>query len=120
MSKSKRFQKTRIVDKWGGIYDSETDEILDVNDIEYKLNELLEERDYFERKKCEYWNMYTEDIWKGLFYKKLLNDLSEENEQLKEEIKNLKKKVKRLQDIAKRTEEEKEEYADLYNEILRS
>ena len=35
----KRFQKTRIVDKWGGIYDSETDEILDVNDVEHKLNE---------------------------------------------------------------------------------
>ena len=27
-----RFQKTRIVDKWGGIYDSQTDRILDVND----------------------------------------------------------------------------------------
>ena len=35
----KRFQKTRIVDKWGGIYDSETDEVLDVNDVEHKLNE---------------------------------------------------------------------------------
>ena len=34
----KRFQKTRIVDKWGGIYDSETDEVLDVNDVEHKLN----------------------------------------------------------------------------------
>lgn len=36
---SKRFQKTRIVDKWGGIYDSQTDRILDVNDVEHKLNE---------------------------------------------------------------------------------
>ena len=35
----KRFQKTRIVDKWGGIYDSETDRVLDVNDVEHKLNE---------------------------------------------------------------------------------
>ena len=35
----KRFQKTRIVDKWGGIYDSQTDRILDVNDVEHKLNE---------------------------------------------------------------------------------
>ena len=35
----KRFQKTRIVDKWGGIYDSKTDRILDVNDVEHKLNE---------------------------------------------------------------------------------
>ena len=35
----KRFQKTRIVDKWGGIYDSETDKVLNVNDVEHKLNE---------------------------------------------------------------------------------
>ena len=37
--RDKRFQKTRIVDKWGGIYDSKTDEVLDVNDVEHKLNE---------------------------------------------------------------------------------
>ena len=35
----KRFQKTMIVDKWGGIYDSETDKVLNVNDVEHKLNE---------------------------------------------------------------------------------
>ena len=35
----KRFQKTRIVNKWGGIYDSETDKVLNVNDVEHKLNE---------------------------------------------------------------------------------
>lgn len=39
----KRFQKTRIVDKWGGIYDSKTDEILNVNDVEHKLNEQQSE-----------------------------------------------------------------------------
>ena len=39
MMGEKRFQKTRIVDKWGGIYDSKTDKILDVNDVEHKLNE---------------------------------------------------------------------------------
>ena len=39
MSMSKRFQKTRIVDKWGGIYDSKTDKVLNVNDVEHKLNE---------------------------------------------------------------------------------
>ena len=39
MMTEKRFQKTRIVDKWGGIYDSQTDRILDVNDVEHKLNE---------------------------------------------------------------------------------
>ena len=37
--KEKRFQKTRIVDKWGGIYDSKTDKVLSVNDVEHKLNE---------------------------------------------------------------------------------
>ena len=42
MMNEKRFQKTRIVDKWGGIYDSETDRVLDVNDVEYKLNEQQE------------------------------------------------------------------------------
>ena len=35
----KRFQKTRIVDKWGGIYDSKIDKVLGVNDVEHKLNE---------------------------------------------------------------------------------
>ena len=39
MMSEKRFQKTRIVDKWGGIYDSETDKVLNVNDVEHKLNE---------------------------------------------------------------------------------
>ena len=35
----KRFQKIRIVDKWGGIYDSKTDRILNINDVEHKLND---------------------------------------------------------------------------------
>ena len=39
MMSEKRFQKARIVDKWGGIYDSETDKVLNVNDVEHKLNE---------------------------------------------------------------------------------
>ena len=48
------------------------------------LNELSEERNYFERKKCEYFNKYN---------KKHLDNiqLKEENEQLKEELNNLKK-----------------------------
>lgn len=53
----KRFQKTRIVDKWGGIYDSETDKVLNVNDVEHKLNEqqvtlqsLKEENEELKRK----------------------------------------------------------------------
>ena len=61
-----RFQKTRIVDKWGGIYDSKTDEVLDVNDVEHKLNEqqlIIEAKD------------------------SLLSVLSKENEQLRQQLK---------------------------------
>ncbi len=53
----KRFQKTRIVDKWGGIYDSENDKVLDVSDVEHKLNKqqatiskLEEEKGYWKSK----------------------------------------------------------------------
>jgi len=46
----KRFQKTRIVDKWGGIYDSKTDEILDVNDVEHKLNEQQATIEMYQRR----------------------------------------------------------------------
>ena len=51
--------------------------INDGNTIADKLNELNEERDYFERKKCEYFNKYN---------KKHLDNiqLKEENKQLKE------------------------------------
>ena len=42
--------------------------------------------------------------------------LQEENVRLEEENEQLRQQVKRLQDIATRTEEEKEHYADLYNE----
>ena len=70
MMSEKRFQKTRIVDKWGGIYDSQTDRILDVNDVEHKLNE-------------------QQDIIKSK--DSLLSILAKENEQLREELNNLKK-----------------------------
>lgn len=61
---SKRFQKTRIVDKWGGIYDSKTDKVLNVNDVEHKLNE---QQDIIEAKDS------------------LLSILSKENEQLRQQ-----------------------------------
>ena len=67
----KRFQKTRIVDKWGGIYDSKTDMVLDVNDVEHKLNEQ----------------------------QATIEQLEEENEQLKEEIEPLKQKEEVLNKI---------------------
>ena len=46
----KRFQKTRIVDKWGGIYDSKTDKVLNVNDVEHKLNEQQDHISYWKHK----------------------------------------------------------------------
>lgn len=42
MSKNKRFKKLRIPDEtYGGIYDSETDKILKLNDVEHNLNEMF-------------------------------------------------------------------------------
>ena len=60
------------------LFDDIRDDFVDL------LNELNEERNYFERKKCEYFNKYN---------KKHLDNiqLKEENEQLKEELNNLKK-----------------------------
>lgn len=64
---SKRFQKTRIVDKWGGIYDSETDKVLNVNDVEHKLNEqqatisALTKENKELRQSVEYWQKKYEE-----------------------------------------------------------
>ena len=56
--------------------------VLDLKDCCKLLNELNEERNYFERKKCEYFNKYN---------KKHLDNiqLKEENEQLKQKLENL-------------------------------
>ena len=93
----KRFQKTRIVDKWGGIYDSKTDRVLDVNDVEHKLNEqqeFIEElqasdemgwrrAEHFE-KKCPK-ELHNKKMYiKRLEYK--VQKFKEENEQLRNEL----------------------------------
>ena len=53
-----------------------------LNDITDRLNELHEEKNYFERKKCEYWNKFN------LAHLDNIN-LRKENEQLKEQIADL-------------------------------
>ena len=59
---SKRFQKTRIVDKWGGIYDSKTDKVLNVNDVEHKLNEQQYIIQELERKVKKYAKIGEEQL----------------------------------------------------------
>ena len=101
MKNEKRFQKTRIVDKWGGIYDSETDRVLNVNDVEHKLNEqqeFIEElqvsdemgwkrAEHFE-KKCPK-ELHNKKMYiKRLEYK--VQKFKEENEQLRKELKEIK------------------------------
>ena len=84
----KRFQKTRIVDKWGGIYDSETDRVLNVNDVEHKLNEqqgIIEAKD------------------------SLLSILSKENEKLKtynEQLGEQQAIIRKLQDLCGESDSE--------------
>ena len=70
----KRFQKTRIVDKWGGIYDSQTDRILDVNDVEHKLNEqqeLIEELQVSDEMGWKRAEMFEKKCPKALHNKKM-------------------------------------------------
>ena len=89
----KRFQKTRIVDKWGGIYDSETDEILNVNDVEHKLNEqqeLIEElhsSDHMGWGRAEHFEKELKQ--KKIYIKRLeykVQKFKEENEQLRKQV----------------------------------
>ena len=93
MSMSKRFQKTRIVDKWGGIYDSKTDKILDVNDVEHKLNE---QQNTISRLKKEN-EQLRQFINKGrrLSVKELMDNINE-NELLKRKIRGLEKENEEL------------------------
>ena len=90
----KRFQKTRIVDKWGGIYDSQTDRILDVNDVEHKLNEqqeLIEELQVSDEMGWKRAERFEKKCPKELHNKKMyikrleykVQKFKEENEQLK-------------------------------------
>lgn len=72
--------------------DSINDLTLSILDLQEKLKEVKEERDYFERKKCEYFNKYNK--------KHLANiQLREENEQLKQTIENICKDYKESHSI---------------------
>ena len=76
-------EKQYRLNKWGTkllknnrpLFDwtNESDEIVDL------LNQLKEERDYFERKKCEYFNKYNKEHLANIQLKK-------ENEQLKQKV----------------------------------
>lgn len=66
-----------------------------------KLNELYEERNYFERKKCEYWNEFN------LAHLDNIN-LRKENEQLKNLIKTLIKEVEKRRIMVTISDEYKE------------
>ena len=89
----KRFQKTRIVDKWGGIYDSKTDKILNVNDVEHKLNEqqaIIEQlQDLCGQSDGENAKLRIENDDKGKRIISLIRTnktLKEENEKLRKEL----------------------------------
>lgn len=91
------------------VWDTEKNKRLEIEDIVDLLNELStnciqlqEENEQLKQEIKQYWK--CRDKWK------------QEAKELKEENEQLKAKVKRLQDIVTRTEEEKEHYADLYNE----
>lgn len=88
---SKRFQKTRIVDKWGGIYDSETDKVLSVNDVEHKLNE--------QQTIIQHLTIEKHQADKRL--QTIIADLKEENEKLRKELDNFKPVM--FQDVRKGT-----------------
>ena len=103
MMSEKRFQKTRIVDKWGGIYDSETDKVLNVNDVEHKLNEqqatIKKLQDLCGESDGENAKLRIENDDKGKRIISLIRTnktLKEENEQLRKELKELENNYKDL------------------------
>lgn len=63
--------------------------------LEYRLNELYEERNYFERKKCEYFNKWNNAHLDNI-------NLREENKQLKGEVEHYKLMLMALEEQAKR------------------
>ena len=102
----KRFQKTRIVDKWGGIYDSETDKVLGVNDVEHKLNEQQTTINELKEEMVRLHKMSIE------LMDRVIPNLRRENEQLRniikqkeEEEKLYAKEILRLNELNKQTSE---------------
>jgi FtsZ-binding cell division protein ZapB len=92
----KRFQKTRIVDKWGGIYDSKTDKILDVNDVEHKLNEQQSAIQFLQDEIDELKKDIDIYEYEEKKHSKTARKLYEENEQLRKELKELENNYKDL------------------------
>ena len=76
----KRFQKTRIVDEYRGIYDSETDEVLNVNDVEHKLNEQQKIINELKEEMVRLHKMSIE------LMDRVIPNLRRENEQLRKEL----------------------------------
>lgn len=74
------------------IDENHTDRPLRNDEVVELLNELHEERNYFERKKCEYWNKFN------LAHLDNIN-LRKENEQLKQREENLLSEIDDFKDL---------------------
>lgn len=96
MMNEKRFQKTRIVDKWGGIYDSKTDKILDVNDVEHKLNEQQTTIQFLQDEIDELKKDIDIYEYEEKKHSETVRKLYEENEKLGKELKELENNYKDL------------------------
>ena len=85
----KRFQKTRIVDKWGGIYDSETDKVLSVNDVEHKLNEQQATIQFLQDEIDELKKDIDIYEYEEKKHSEFARKLYDENERLKQKLENM-------------------------------
>ena len=92
----KRFVKTHKTINWWAVLDNDK-ELLEDEVVEL-LNDLYEERNYFERKKCEYWNDFN------LTHLDNIN-LRKENEQLKQRNKRFEEKIQRERNSFTKTHE---------------
>ena len=91
----KRFQPMRVVDNVVMIYDSETDDVLKINDIANKLNEQQEHITHLEDTNDNFRIKLIEDIEAMEQAEKkigeqqaTINKLKEENEKLKNRLNN--------------------------------
>lgn len=74
------------------VQDNVTGENITVTELEDLLNELYEERNYFERKKCEYWNKFN------LAHLDNIN-LRKENGQLRKEVAHLETSSRKISKV---------------------
>ena len=80
----KRFVKTHKTINWWAVLDNGK-ELLEDEVVEL-LNELHEERNYFERKKCEYWNKFNLAHLDNINLRKENKQLKNENTKMKKEL----------------------------------